>query len=157
MYAIYFDYNNENSEAYQFKFAIALQGNDYENGNFNGDTVYRNLRPFQQDPETMAKHGKYMRELLESCGINSNEPLTPDQIAESVIYCTAKIVISSFEVEENGAYRGLICHDNQIVGGVLYGDMGLTAEIQDAVETGQRLQEATELAKHFPGTSALMA
>jgi nitrite reductase (NADH) large subunit len=65
--------------------------------------------------------------------------------------------IQFYEVQEDNAYRGLICRDNQIVGGVLYGDMGLTAEIQEAVENGQRLQEATKLTSHFPEAATLTA
>ena len=60
-----------------------------------------------------------------------------------------------YEVQKADAYRGLVCHDNQIVGGVLYGDMSLTAEIQQAVENGQRLQEAIELTKYFPESVSL--
>ena len=60
-----------------------------------------------------------------------------------------------FEVQEGDSYRGLICHDGQIVGGVLYEDMTLTALIQEAVETGQRLPEASLLTKHFPQIASL--
>lgn len=60
-----------------------------------------------------------------------------------------------FEVQEQGNYRGLICHDGQIVGGVLYGDMSLTAPIQKAVEEGQRIQEASDLLAHFPDLQSL--
>ena len=55
-----------------------------------------------------------------------------------------------FEVLENGSYRGLACHDGQIVGAVLYRDMQLTAPMQQAVEQGQRIQEADQLSAYFP-------
>jgi nitrite reductase (NADH) large subunit len=54
-------------------------------------------------------------------------------------------------VEENGSYRGLACHDGQVVGAVLYGDMQLIGLLQDAVEKGRRIQEVPELWKYFPG------
>ena len=56
-----------------------------------------------------------------------------------------------FEVLEGDSYRGLICHDGQIVGAVLYGDMQLIPPMQKAVEEGLRIQESTELSAHFPG------
>jgi len=56
-----------------------------------------------------------------------------------------------FEVLEDGNYRGLVCHDGQIVGAILYGDMQLIAPMQRAVEQGQRFQETVELTAHFPG------
>lgn len=55
-----------------------------------------------------------------------------------------------FDVVENGNYRGLVCHDGQIVGAVLYGDMHLIAVLQKAVEQGQRIQELTQLFDSFP-------
>jgi nitrite reductase (NADH) large subunit len=60
-----------------------------------------------------------------------------------------------FEVLENGSYRGLVCHDGQIVGAILYGDMQLIAIMQRAVEQGQRIQETAELIAHFPGLQQL--
>jgi len=56
-----------------------------------------------------------------------------------------------FEVKEDGSYRGLVCHDGQIVGAILYGDMQLTVLMQKAVEQGQRIQETDELITYFPG------
>lgn len=56
-----------------------------------------------------------------------------------------------FGVEENGSYRGLACHDGQVVGAVLYGDMRLLAPLQEAVEQGLRIQELTGLYEYFPG------
>ena len=55
------------------------------------------------------------------------------------------------EVEEYGSYRGLACHDGQVVGAVLYGDMQLTRLLQSAVEQGRRVQEVADLWEHFPG------
>jgi nitrite reductase (NADH) large subunit len=60
-----------------------------------------------------------------------------------------------FEIEENGNYRRLACHDGQIIGAVLYGDMLLTRLLQEAVEQGQRIQEATALWEYFPGLKQL--
>jgi nitrite reductase (NADH) large subunit len=56
-----------------------------------------------------------------------------------------------FEVQDNGNYRGLACRDGQIVGAVLYGDMQLIGPLQKAVETGQRVQEYSDLCNFFPG------
>ena len=56
-----------------------------------------------------------------------------------------------FEVLEDGNYRGVVCHDGQIVGAVLYGDMQLIAPMQRAVEQGQRIQETAGLTAYFPG------
>jgi nitrite reductase (NADH) large subunit len=55
-----------------------------------------------------------------------------------------------FEVQEGANYRGLVCHDGQVVGAVLYGDMQLIAPMQAAVEQGQRIQETDELKAYFP-------
>lgn len=55
-----------------------------------------------------------------------------------------------FEVLEGDSYRGLICHDGQIVGAVLYGDMQLIAPMQKAVEEGLRIQESDKLTAYFP-------
>jgi nitrite reductase (NADH) large subunit len=55
-----------------------------------------------------------------------------------------------FEVQENGNYRGLVCHDGQVVGAVLYGDMSLTGLMQQAVEKGQRIPEISGLIESFP-------
>jgi nitrite reductase (NADH) large subunit len=55
-----------------------------------------------------------------------------------------------FEVQENSNYRGLVCHDGQIVGAILYGDMQLAAQMQQAVEEGRRIQELSALIMHFP-------
>ncbi len=60
-----------------------------------------------------------------------------------------------FEVQENGNYRGLACHDGQVVGAVLYGDMQLTARLQEAVEQGLRVQELFGLYDYFPGLKQL--
>ena len=59
------------------------------------------------------------------------------------------------EVKEEDSYRGLVCHDGQIVGAVLYGDMQLTGLLQKAVEEGQRIQEVPELWECFPGLQQL--
>ena len=56
-----------------------------------------------------------------------------------------------FEHLEDGEYRGIICHDGQVVGAVLYGDMQLTGYLQEAVEEGKRIQELNNLAHYFPG------
>ncbi len=56
-----------------------------------------------------------------------------------------------FEVQSNGNYRGLACHDGQVVGAALYGDMQLMGLLQEAVEKGQRVQELSGLCEHFPG------
>jgi NAD(P)H-nitrite reductase large subunit len=56
-----------------------------------------------------------------------------------------------FEAQDNGSYRGIACHDGQIVGAVLYGDMQLTGRLQEAVEKGLRIQELSELYELFPG------
>ena len=56
-----------------------------------------------------------------------------------------------FEVLEGGSYRGLACHDGQVVGAVLYGDMQLIAPMQKAVEQGLRILETDELITYFPG------
>ena len=56
-----------------------------------------------------------------------------------------------FEVLEGGSYRGLVCHDGQVVGAVLYGDMQLIAPMQKAVEQGLRILETDELITYFPG------
>ena len=60
-----------------------------------------------------------------------------------------------FEVQEDGNYRNLVCHDGQIVGAVLYGDMQLTAPMQKAVEEEARIQELDELLEHFPELSQM--
>ncbi len=60
-----------------------------------------------------------------------------------------------FEVLEDNHYRCLVCHDGQVVGAVLYGDMQLTAEMQQAVEQGKRIQELSELLEYFPETKKL--
>ncbi len=56
-----------------------------------------------------------------------------------------------FEVQDNGNYRGLACHDGQVVGAVLYGDMQLMGPLQEAVEQRKRIQEISGLCEHFPG------
>ena len=55
-----------------------------------------------------------------------------------------------FEVQSDGNYRGLACHDGQVVGAVLYGDMQLMGPLQEAVEQRQSIQELSGLCKHFP-------
>lgn len=62
-----------------------------------------------------------------------------------------------FEVQSNGSYRGLACHDGQVVGAVLYGDMQLMGPLQEAVEQGQRVQELSGLCEHFPGLQRSLA
>jgi len=56
-----------------------------------------------------------------------------------------------FEVQNNDNYRGLACHDGQVVGAVLYGDMQLMGPLREAVEQGQRVQELSDLCEYFPG------
>ncbi len=56
-----------------------------------------------------------------------------------------------FEVQANGSYRGITCHDGQVVGAVLYGDMRLMGSLQEAVERRQRVQELPALCEEFPG------
>ncbi len=56
-----------------------------------------------------------------------------------------------FEARDHGSYRGLACHDGQIVGAVLYGDMQLMRPLREAVEQEQRIQELTGLFEYFPG------
>ncbi len=55
-----------------------------------------------------------------------------------------------FEVQQDGAYRGLACHDGQVVGAALYGDMQLMGPLREAVEQGQRMQELAGLFPYFP-------
>ena len=55
------------------------------------------------------------------------------------------------EVQDNHSYRGLACHDGQIVGAALYGDMQLMGPLREAVEQGQRVQELSGLFEYFPG------
>jgi nitrite reductase (NADH) large subunit len=55
-----------------------------------------------------------------------------------------------YEVLEDSQYRCLICHDGQVIGAVLYGDMQMTAQMQQAVEQGKRIQELSELLEYFP-------
>lgn len=55
-----------------------------------------------------------------------------------------------FEVQDNGSYRGLACHDGQVVGAALYGDMQLVGQLREAVENGQRVQELSGLFEYFP-------
>ncbi len=62
-----------------------------------------------------------------------------------------------FEVEENGCYRAIACHDGQIVGAVLYGDMQLTSLLQEAVEKGLRIQEVAKLYESFPGLQQMLS
>jgi nitrite reductase (NADH) large subunit len=57
---------------------------------------------------------------------------------------------SLFEVLQNGNYRGLACHDGQVVGAALFGDMALMGPLREAVEQGQRIQELSPLHKYFP-------
>ena len=56
-----------------------------------------------------------------------------------------------FEVQDNGNYRGLACHDGQVVGAALYGDMQLIGPLQEAVEQKKRIQEVSGLCEYFPG------
>lgn len=56
-----------------------------------------------------------------------------------------------FEIVEDGNYRAIVCHDGQVVGAVLYGDMHLLKPLQGAVEKGLRVQELAELYNFFPG------
>jgi len=56
-----------------------------------------------------------------------------------------------FEVQSNGNYRGLACHDGQVVGAALYGDMQLIGPLQEAVEQKKRIQEVSGLCEYFPG------
>ncbi len=56
-----------------------------------------------------------------------------------------------FEVQDHDNYRGLACHDGQVVGAVLYGDMQLMGPLREAVEQGQRVQELSDLCEYFPG------
>ena len=55
------------------------------------------------------------------------------------------------EVQADGGYRGLACHDGQVVGAALYGDMQLMGPLREAVEQGKRLQELSDLSEFFPG------
>lgn len=55
-----------------------------------------------------------------------------------------------FEVQANGSYRGLACHDGQVVGAVLYGDMQLMGLLRETVEKGLRVQELSGLLEYFP-------
>jgi nitrite reductase (NADH) large subunit len=57
------------------------------------------------------------------------------------------------EVQDNGNYRGLACHDGQVVGAALFGDMQLMGPLQEAVEKGFRLQEISFLHRFFPQIS----
>ena len=61
------------------------------------------------------------------------------------------------EVVENGSYRGLACHDGQVVGAALYGDMQLIGILQNAVELGRRFLEIPELQEFFPGLQQMTA
>jgi NAD(P)H-nitrite reductase large subunit len=56
-----------------------------------------------------------------------------------------------YEVQQDDSYRGLACHDGQVVGAALYGDMQLMGPLREAVEQGKRLQEIAELFAYFPG------
>ncbi len=56
-----------------------------------------------------------------------------------------------FETQGNGSYRGLACHDGQVVGVVLYGDMQPMGHLREIVEQGQRLQELSGLFEYSPG------
>lgn len=56
-------------------------------------------------------------------------------------------VIESSE-EKNYAY--LVCKDNRIVGGALYGDISLATEIKSAIENKTQLTELSILKKKFP-------
>ena len=55
-----------------------------------------------------------------------------------------------FEVQDSGNYRAIACHDGQIVGAVLYGDMQLMGPLREAVEQGLRVQELSGLYDDFP-------
>jgi len=55
-----------------------------------------------------------------------------------------------FEVQNNGNYRAITCHDGQIVGAVLYGDMQLMGPLREAVEQELRVQELSGLYEFFP-------
>lgn len=55
-----------------------------------------------------------------------------------------------YEVQDEANYRGLVCHDGQVVGAILYGDMTLLGVMQAAVEAGHRIQELTGLRMSFP-------
>lgn len=59
------------------------------------------------------------------------------------------------EVQDDGSYRGIVCHDGQVVGAVLYGDMQLMGPMQEAVEQRQRIQELSGLFDFFPGLREL--
>jgi nitrite reductase (NADH) large subunit len=61
-----------------------------------------------------------------------------------------------FEVQDNGNYRGLSCHDGQVVGAVLYGDMQLMGPLQEAVEQKKRIQEIAGLCEYFPDLQQLV-
>lgn len=56
-----------------------------------------------------------------------------------------------FEVVDDGNYRCLACHDGQIVGAALYGDMQLMGPLREAVEQGRRVLEFSDFYKYFPG------
>jgi nitrite reductase (NADH) large subunit len=58
-------------------------------------------------------------------------------------------------VEQDGNYRALCCHDGQVVGAVLYGDMTLAGPLKEAVEQGLRVAELADLQQHFPGLAQL--
>jgi len=55
-----------------------------------------------------------------------------------------------YEEQQDGTYRGLACHDGQVVGAALYGDMQLIGPLREAVEQGQRMQELAGLLHYFP-------
>jgi nitrite reductase (NADH) large subunit len=55
-----------------------------------------------------------------------------------------------YEVQQDDAYRGLACHDGQVVGAALYGNMQLMGPLREAVEQGRRMQELAGLFPYFP-------
>ena len=76
------------------------------------------------------------------------------------LFCIGQIQVVDastrlLEVQDSGNYRGLACHDGQVVGAALYGDMQLMGPLREAVEQGQRVQELSGLFEYFPGLQQL--
>ena len=61
-------------------------------------------------------------------------------------------------VEKSGksSYAYLVCRDNRIIGGALYGDISLATAIKDAIENKTQISELTELKEYFPELASII-
>lgn len=60
------------------------------------------------------------------------------------------------EKNEADSYAYLLCRDNRIIGGVLYGDISLASAVKDAIESKTQIVELTKLTEQFPELSSLI-